>query len=44
MGLNMKDNGMSILIKDTEEATKFGLMAVSMKDIGRLIKQTEEAD
>jgi hypothetical protein len=44
MGLNMKDNGMSILIKDMEEAIKFGLMEASMKGIGRLIKQTVEVD
>ena len=33
----------SVRIPDTEKAIKFGLTAVSMKDIGKMTKPTEEA-
>ena len=40
MGPSTKENGMFSLVTGTVEAIKYGAMAVFMKDIGEMIKQT----
>ena len=37
MVLNMKESGAYNLDRDTEEDIKYGVMEVSMKDIGKII-------
>lgn len=44
MEQDMKENGIWILTKEMEKDTKSGLMDLSMKDTGRMIKLTEEED
>ena len=44
MGLDMKESGMKRQIKEMEEDIKYGRMAAYMKDTGRMIRQTAEAD
>ena len=42
MELNIKDNGILILMKEMEKEYKFGLMEVCMKDIGNTIRLMEK--
>ena len=42
MGLNMKESGTLLGMLETEEENKSGLMAVCMRDIGKMIRQMAE--
>ncbi len=44
MALNMRENGMLLLARETGEVCKCGLMVLDMKDIGKMIKLTAEVD
>ena len=44
MALNMRENGMLPLARETGEECKCGLMVLDMKDIGKMIKRTVEVD
>jgi len=44
MGQNMKGNGMTKLVREMEWEFKFGLMGLSMRDFGKMIRLTAEED